>query len=96
MASASASTNVIVGGGAPMAAINAWAQTHSGTTDLTIDYFGDGARQIGSVLESMNLAAAWKRPVAFFIANNLYAVSTHAEQSTGDPRFSPWCTPSKR
>jgi len=81
-------TNAIVGGGAPMAAGNAWAQKHSGTTDLTINYFGDGASQIGSVLESMNLAAAWKLPVAFFIENNLYAVSTHAEESTADPRFS--------
>ena len=45
-------TNAIVGGGAPMATGNAWAQKHSGTTDLTINYFGDGASQIGSVLES--------------------------------------------
>jgi 2-oxoisovalerate dehydrogenase E1 component len=81
-------TNAIVGGGAPMAAGNAWAQKHSDTTDLTINYFGDGASQIGSVLESMNLAAAWKLPVAFFIENNLYAVSTHADESTADPRFS--------
>ncbi len=73
-------TNAIVGGGAPMAAGNAWAQRHSGTTDLTINYFGDGAGQIGSVLESMNLAAAWKLPLAFFIENNLYAVSTHARR----------------
>ncbi|MCY7288068.1 MAG: MFS transporter, partial [Cryobacterium sp.] len=81
-------TNAIVGGGAPIAAGNAWAQKHSGTTDITINYFGDGASQIGSVLESMNLAAAWKLPVAFFIENNLYAVSTHADESTADPRFS--------
>jgi 2-oxoisovalerate dehydrogenase E1 component len=81
-------TNAIVGGGAPMAAGNAWAQKHSGTTDLTINYFGDGASQIGSVLESMNLAAAWKLPVCFFIENNLYAVSTKAEEITADPRFS--------
>lgn len=81
-------TNAIVGGGTPMAAGNAWAQKHGGTTDLTINYFGDGASQIGSVLESMNLAAAWKLPVAFFIENNLYAVSTHADEITADSRFS--------
>ena len=81
-------TNAIVGGGAPMAAGNAWAQKHSGTTDLTANYFGDGASQIGSVLESMNLAAAWRLPLCFFIENNLYAVSTHAEEVTADPRFS--------
>jgi 2-oxoisovalerate dehydrogenase E1 component len=81
-------TNAIVGGGAPMATGNAWAQKHSGTTDLTINYFGDGAAQIGSVLESMNLAAAWKLPVCFFVENNLYAVSTRADEVTADTRFS--------
>lgn len=81
-------TNAIVGGGAPLAAGNAWAQKHGGTTDLTINYLGDGAAQIGSVLESMNLAAAWKLPVSYFIENNLYAVSTRADEITADPRFS--------
>lgn len=81
-------TNAIVGGGAPLAAGNAWAQKHSGTPDLTINYFGDGAAQIGSVLESMNLSAAWKLPVCYFIENNLYAVSTKADEITADPRFS--------
>ena len=81
-------TNAIVGGGAPLAAGNAWAQKHAGTTDVSINYFGDGASQIGSVLESMNLAAAWRLPVMYFIENNLYAVSTRAEEATADPRFS--------
>jgi len=81
-------TNAIVGGGAPMATGNAYAQKHSGTTDLTINYFGDGAAQIGSVLESMNLAAAWKLPVCFFVENNFYAVSTRIEESVADTRLS--------
>ncbi|MFG1932593.1 thiamine pyrophosphate-dependent enzyme [Mycobacterium sp. NPDC048908] len=81
-------TNAIVGGGVPMGAGNAWAQKHSGTTDLTISYFGDGASQIGSVLETMNLAAVWKLPFCFFIENNLYAVSTHVDEITADTRLS--------
>ncbi|WP_245154349.1 alpha-ketoacid dehydrogenase subunit alpha/beta [Rhodococcus sp. 1R11] len=81
-------TNAIVGGGAPFAAGNAWAQKNSGTTDLTINYFGDGSAQIGSVLESFNLAAAWKLPVAYFVENNFYAVSTHANEVAADSRFS--------
>lgn len=81
-------TNAIVGGGAPIATGNAWAQKHAGTTDVSINYFGDGSSQIGSVLESMNLAAAWRLPVMYFIENNLYAVSTHADEVTADPRFS--------
>ncbi|MBX3098663.1 MAG: MFS transporter [Salinibacterium sp.] len=81
-------TNAIVGGGAPLAAGNAWAQKRSGTSDITVNYFGDGASQIGSVLESMNLAAAWKLPVCFFIENNIYAVATKIEESVADTRLS--------
>lgn len=81
-------TNAIVGGGVAMAAGNAWAQKHAGTDHVTINYFGDGASQIGSVLETMNLAAAWDLPLAFFIENNLYAVATRADEVTADPRFS--------
>ncbi|MBL3688188.1 MFS transporter [Leucobacter zeae] len=81
-------TNAIVGGGAPLAGGNAWAQRYAGTDDVSITYFGDGSSQIGSVLESMNLAAAWKTPVMFFIENNLYAVSTHASEASADTRFS--------
>lgn len=81
-------TNAIVGGGAPLAGGNAWAQSYAGTDDVSINYFGDGSSQIGSVLESMNLAATWKTPVMFFIENNLYAVSTHASEASADLRFS--------
>ena len=55
-------SNAIVGGGVPLAIGNAWAQRHAGTTDTTLTYFGDGAVNIGSVLESFNLAAAWRLP----------------------------------
>ena len=81
-------TNAIVGGGVPLAAGHAWSQRHAGTSDVTFSYFGDGAVNIGSVLETMNLASAWKLPLCFFIENNLYAVSTHVSEVTGEPRLS--------
>ena len=81
-------TNAIVGGGVPLAAGNAWSQKHAGTTDVTVSFFGDGATNIGSVLETMNLASAWKLPLCFFIENNLYAVSTTVEEATAEPRLS--------
>src|SRR6202045_2035253 len=81
-------TNAIVGGGVPMAAGNAWAQKHSGTDDLTVSYFGDGAVNIGSVLESLNLTSAWQLPLCFFIENNGYAVSTSVSEATGESRLS--------
>lgn len=81
-------TNAIVGGGVPLAGGSAWASQYSRSDDVTISYFGDGSSQIGSVLESMNLAATWQVPLMFFIENNLYAVSTHASEASRDPRFS--------
>jgi 2-oxoisovalerate dehydrogenase E1 component len=81
-------TNAIVGGGVPFAAGTAWALRHSGTDNVMVTYFGDGAVNIGSVLETMNLAAAWRLPLCFFIENNLYAVATTVEESTAEPRLS--------
>ncbi|RWE30641.1 thiamine pyrophosphate-dependent enzyme [Mesorhizobium sp.] len=81
-------TNAIVGGGVPMAAGAAWAHKRAGKGDVVYTYFGDGATNIGSVLETMNLAAAWKLPICFFIENNRYAVSTHVEEVTAEPRLS--------
>jgi 2-oxoisovalerate dehydrogenase E1 component len=81
-------TNAIVGGGAPLAAGYAWNQKRAGTDDVTVTYFGDGAINIGSVLETLNLAAAWKLPLCFFVENNRYAVSTGIESVTAEPRLS--------
>jgi Pyruvate/2-oxoglutarate dehydrogenase complex, dehydrogenase (E1) component, eukaryotic type, beta subunit len=81
-------TNAIVGGGVPLAAGAAWAHRHAGTDRVAVTYFGDGAVNIGSVLETMNLAAAWKLPLCFFIENNRYAVSTTVEEATAEPRLS--------
>ncbi|MBS0597919.1 MAG: thiamine pyrophosphate-dependent dehydrogenase E1 component subunit alpha, partial [Proteobacteria bacterium] len=81
-------TNAIVGGGVPLAAGAAWAHRHAGTDAVAVTYFGDGAVNIGSVLETMNLAAAWKLPLCFFIENNRYAVSTAVEESTAETRLS--------
>jgi 2-oxoisovalerate dehydrogenase E1 component len=81
-------TNAIVGGGVPQAAGFAWNMLHAGTDAVSVTYFGDGAVNIGSVLETFNLAAAWKLPICFFIENNQYAVSTPVAKSTAEPRLS--------
>lgn len=81
-------TNAIVGGGVPQAAGFAWANRQAGSDAVSVTYFGDGAVNIGSVLETFNLAAAWKLPVCFFIENNQYAVSTHVSEATAEPRLS--------
>ncbi|WP_257424680.1 alpha-ketoacid dehydrogenase subunit alpha/beta [Nocardioides carbamazepini] len=81
-------TNAIVGGGVPQALGFAWSHRQAATDDVSIAYFGDGAMNIGSVLESLNLAAAWKLPVCFFVENNQYAVATTVAESTAESRLS--------
>ncbi|MFE5564007.1 thiamine pyrophosphate-dependent enzyme [Amycolatopsis japonica] len=81
-------TNAIVGGGVPQAAGFAWNMARSGTDAVSVTYFGDGAVNIGSVLETFNLAAAWRLPICFFIENNQYAVSTPLAKSTAETRLS--------
>jgi 2-oxoisovalerate dehydrogenase E1 component len=81
-------TNAIVGGGVPQAAGFAWADRQAGTDAVSVTYFGDGAINIGSTLETFNLAAAWALPVCFFVENNGYAVSTSVFEATREPRLS--------
>ena len=81
-------TNAIVGGGVPLAAGSAWAHRFAGTDAVAVTFFGDGASNIGSTLETFNLAAAWGLPICFFIENNQYAVSTSVYEATAEPRLS--------
>ena len=81
-------TNAIVGGGVPLAAGSAWAHRFAGTDRVTFTFFGDGAINIGSTLETFNLAAAWKLPICFFVENNRYAVSTNVAEVTAETRLS--------
>jgi len=81
-------TNAIVGGGVPLAAGAAWCHARAGRGAVMVTCFGDGATNIGSVLETMNMAAAWKLPLCFFIENNRYAVATHVDEVTAEPRLS--------
>ncbi|MEV5010806.1 thiamine pyrophosphate-dependent enzyme [Streptomyces sp. NPDC055692] len=81
-------TNAIVGGGVPQAAGFAWSARQAKSDAVSVTYFGDGAVNIGSVLETLNLAGAWSLPLCFFIENNQYAVSTHISEVTAEPRLS--------
>jgi pyruvate dehydrogenase E1 component alpha subunit len=45
-----------------------------------VAFFGDGATNIGTFHESLNLAQLWKVPAVFVCENNHYAESTPAKQ----------------
>ena len=81
-------SNAIVGGNPPHAVGYAFADKLNKTKNISVTFFGDGAMQMGSSYESMNLAALYELPVIFFCENNLYAVATHVSEQTKETRLS--------
>jgi pyruvate dehydrogenase E1 component alpha subunit len=73
--------NAIVGGGLPLAVGLALADRMLDERRVTAVFFGEGAVAEGVFHESMNLAALWKLPAAFFCENNLYAMGTALARS---------------
>jgi len=73
--------NAIVGGGLPLAVGLALADRMQERRRVTAAFFGEGAVAEGAFHESMNLAALWKLPVAFFCENNFYAMGTALARS---------------
>jgi pyruvate dehydrogenase E1 component alpha subunit len=76
--------NAIVGGGLPLAVGLALADKMTRQSRVTACFFGEGAVAEGEFHESMNLAALWKLPVAFFCENNLYAMGTALKRSESE------------
>jgi TPP-dependent pyruvate/acetoin dehydrogenase alpha subunit len=66
----------IVGSGLPIATGVALAAQLSGSDQVTVASFGDGATGTGSFHEAVNLAALWRLPVVFVCQNNRYAEMT--------------------
>ena len=64
--------NAIVGAGLPIAVGAALAFKLQGKPHGALTFFGDGATNIGTFHEALNMAAVWKTPVVFIITNNLY------------------------
>jgi pyruvate dehydrogenase E1 component alpha subunit len=75
-------TTGIVGSGIPIANGLALASQLSGTDQVTVVNFGDGATNIGAFHEGLNMAAVWKLPVIFVCQNNLYGEHTPLRMST--------------
>lgn len=64
--------NAIVGAGLPIAVGAALGFRTQGLDHVALTFCGDGATNIGTFHESLNMAAVWKLPVVFIITNNLY------------------------
>jgi acetoin:2,6-dichlorophenolindophenol oxidoreductase subunit alpha len=72
----------IVGGGLPVAVGAAYSAKLQGLDRIAITFCGDGATNIGTFHEALNMAAAWKVPVIFIVENNLYGEYTPLREST--------------
>jgi pyruvate dehydrogenase E1 component alpha subunit len=74
----------IVGGHLTLAAGAAYALRYQNTDRVVVCYFGDGAMNIGSFHEAMNMAGLWGHqgmcPIVFIIENNGYAMGTSVER----------------
>ena len=72
--------NAVVGGGLPAVTGAALAYKLRGEPHVAVAFFGDGATNIGTFHESLNLAQLWRVPAVFVCENNHWAESTPARQ----------------
>jgi len=74
----------IVGGHLTLATGAAYALRYKDTPRICVCYFGDGAMNIGSFHEAMNMAGLWGKqgmcPIVFVIENNGYAMGTSVDR----------------
>jgi pyruvate dehydrogenase E1 component alpha subunit len=74
----------IVGGHLTLATGAAYALRYNETQRVCVCYFGDGAMNIGTFHEAMNIAGLWGKqgmcPIIFVIENNGYAMGTSVER----------------
>jgi TPP-dependent pyruvate/acetoin dehydrogenase alpha subunit len=72
--------NAVVGGGLPAIVGAALAFKLRGEPRVAVAFFGDGATNIGTFHEALNLAQLWQVPAVFVLENNHWAESTPADQ----------------
>ena len=72
--------NAVVGGGLPAITGAALAFQLKNQPRVAVAFFGDGATNIGTFHESLNLGQLWRVPAVYVCENNHWAESTPASQ----------------
>jgi pyruvate dehydrogenase E1 component alpha subunit len=72
--------NAVVGGGLPAITGAALAFQLRGEPRVAVAFFGDGATNIGTFHEALNMAQLWKVPAVFVLEDNKWAESTPESQ----------------
>ena len=80
--------NGVVGGGLATAMGVGLGLRLQGSERVVLCFFGDGAANLGSFHESLNMAAIWRLPVVFVCENNQYAMSCSVKRAFAIERIS--------
>ena len=72
--------NAVIGGGLPQVTGAALAFKMRGEPRVAVAFFGDGATNIGTFHEALNLAQLWRVPALFVLEDNKWAESTPESQ----------------
>ena len=72
----------IVGAGLPVAVGAGMSAKLRNSGQVSVTFFGDGATNIGTFHEALNMASVWNVPVIFVIENNLYGEYTALRKTT--------------
>ena len=78
-------SNGITAGGLPIATGAALALHMRKQPNVVVSFFGEGGANQGTFHESINMAAIWRLPILFVCENNLYAMSTHYNETFAAP-----------
>ncbi len=78
-----AASSGIVGASGPAAVGFGLACRRKQARSIAVAFFGEGAMNQGMLLESMNLASAWRLPVLFVCKDNGLSISTPSDAVTG-------------
>jgi TPP-dependent pyruvate/acetoin dehydrogenase alpha subunit len=74
--------NGIVGAGLAIATGAAFGAKLDGDGKVSVCFFGDGASNQGSLMETLNIAALWRLPLIFVCENNGFSEFTPSAQVT--------------
>lgn len=77
----------IVGGQVPIATGMALSLKRQDRTDAVLCELGDGAVNIGSWHESLNLASLWRLPIVYLVLNNGYGMGTSVQRASSEPEL---------
>uniref|UniRef100_A0A5K3EPB8 Pyruvate dehydrogenase E1 component subunit alpha n=1 Tax=Mesocestoides corti TaxID=53468 RepID=A0A5K3EPB8_MESCO len=79
--------NGIVGAQVPLGAGIALHKKRTGTNNVSVTMYGDGASNQGQVFEAFNMAKLWNLPCIFICENNKYGMGTSAQRSSANTAY---------